>query len=1500
MGMNTASVQRLYVAYFNRPADPVSLAVYEAMLPTDRAATQAELAVIAETYFSPSAEYTTNFAGQSNSQIVNQLYQNIFGRTAEAEGLISWATKLTDGSMTVATLALQLSYSAQGTDLAVVDARIEAATAFTAALDTAGEITGYSGNAPAAEGRVYLAQISGELPTTAAEITTQKDTAITNVDTSTAAAVASGSVVAGETTQLTTAVETVTGTKGDDTIQGSLIGDIGTGTTTNPSDLINAGDGTDTLQMSVSGAHAANFTLAGVNATSLEKLNINNFETEGARETTIDASLLGGLTEVNLTSSSATGDTTVSNLGGVVTASMANGSANLQLDYTTAASTGATSQTLNLKGGVSASTVTIAGVEAMTVDSSISANTLTDLVTTSATSLTLTGDQNLSISAGAAVDFDFADATLATSLDGTVDATGLSGTLAINMNANDVVTVLAGSGATTIGMGAGLDLLDTITGGAGSDTIDVTVSETTALAGVTGVENLQVTVADIDVADGGGADGTGAVTLSGTAIASVTNYISNVTTGANGDVGTVNVTNMDNGDTVTLAAGGSDTTIGGAGAGISLATSFATDDSANSATIAFNGIGAVDADASNALGFAQVEVNEVETLTLTANTNATGTVTTSGVEVLTATAATSITATGAGALAVTAVTNTTLLTSIDASAMTGNLTLAGVDASVLNYKGTQGNDTLTLAGLASTDTFDGNGGTDAITATGVSGLTATTGALNVTDVDDLILNTGAANVIDASSLTSVGELVFTGNHSGTQTVTNLAASGTAITMGSAAATMDGGNVINVSLADETGTSDALAVNLNNSSAASTDSGLDFEGIESLTIAVDTTSTNNASIAMTAAEANNVTVTGGAAGALLALGTLDAVTDNVNLTGYAGEVSFSASASTDTGGVTLNASSAAAADVYAMSGFNDTATIATTAAVDVDIDMAGGTGDVLNLTVTTGFIDTGEIDNTETINLSVVAGADITIGANADEANGFADSTTVNLTGGNELSTFTVGGAGAGAPTDELDGTTMTTFNASAFTGNVDLEYALGTLTSLMSVSAGALTTDVVRTSYNTDATSVIPALTGVDRFVADLDTGNDGAETYTFNLSGATGLTRMEFGAGTIDTTTLVVNSYDPSTTIQLGTTIDGAVQEFSGNVDVAMVNAAGATDVLNIRLQDTDDSAQTNDLDAAGIETLNIAVTTDAESHTFDLAGVTPTTGSAGTINISGGVSTDGVVITTVAAAVTTIDASSMLGTVTLSDRGSSAMTITGGSAADSLRMENSGDTMTGGAGSDTLVIVQNAVLGGFAVDLSSATDQVTTYNGSANGAVQVGFENVDLSGITGSNGADITAAGTATVATASQILGTPNVDNITLGTGVDNIRYVAANLTAADSINGWTTGADNIDVDASLFAALTYQEETDIDADANAIITVATTSLADDAAIVTAIRLSTAAVDSLFVVGNTADAEVQLWYDADPDADGGEVQVGIFTGIGVGAIAANFDTVDFLRDGA
>ena len=162
MGMNTASVQRLYVAYFNRPADPLAIGDYEKMLPTDRVATQAELQAVADQYFSGSAEYTALYAGLSDAGIIDQLYQNIFGRAAEVEGLVYWAAELTGGSQTLGQIALQLSFSAQGTDADTVNNRIEAATSFTSGLNTADEITGYSGTAAAASARTWLQTVTDD------------------------------------------------------------------------------------------------------------------------------------------------------------------------------------------------------------------------------------------------------------------------------------------------------------------------------------------------------------------------------------------------------------------------------------------------------------------------------------------------------------------------------------------------------------------------------------------------------------------------------------------------------------------------------------------------------------------------------------------------------------------------------------------------------------------------------------------------------------------------------------------------------------------------------------------------------------------------------------------------------------------------------------------------------------------------------------------------------------------------------------------------------------------------------------------------------------------------------------------------------------------------------------------------------------------------------------------------------------------------------------------
>jgi hypothetical protein len=146
----------------------------------------------------------------------------------------------------------------------------------------------------------------------------------------------------------------------------------------------------------------------------------------------------------------------------------------------------------------------------------------------------------------------------------------------------------------------------------------------------------------------------------------------------------------------------------------------------------------------------------------------------------------------------------------------------------------------------------------------------------------------------------------------------------------------------------------------------------------------------------------------------------------------------------------------------------------------------------------------------------------------------------------------------------------------------------------------------------------------------------------------------------------------------------------------------------------------------------------------------------------------------------------------------GTTAMTISGGGGNDTIIMRNSNDVLTAGAGTDTLNVVANVVSGGILVDLTSTTDQVQL--GFTAGGAQTGFEYIDLGGVTGNFGADITGRSTAV----NQITGTANGDNITGGSGSDTI----IGGTGADTINV-VSGADRVRYTA---AGQTFSQEAGI----------------------------------------------------------------------------------------
>ena len=150
MALTASQIEQLYVTFYNRPADPAGLAYWEGS-----GATYAQVA----NYFGASPEYTATFTGMNNTQIIAQIYENMFNRAPDAGGLIYWTNELTSGALTLGTIAVTIAYAALGTDATTLANKVAAATDFTNNINTTPEILAYSGAAGNAEASTWLATV---------------------------------------------------------------------------------------------------------------------------------------------------------------------------------------------------------------------------------------------------------------------------------------------------------------------------------------------------------------------------------------------------------------------------------------------------------------------------------------------------------------------------------------------------------------------------------------------------------------------------------------------------------------------------------------------------------------------------------------------------------------------------------------------------------------------------------------------------------------------------------------------------------------------------------------------------------------------------------------------------------------------------------------------------------------------------------------------------------------------------------------------------------------------------------------------------------------------------------------------------------------------------------------------------------------------------------------------------------------------------------------------
>jgi probable HAF family extracellular repeat protein len=158
------TVQRVYIGYYQRPADPGGLLYWAGRL--DNA--NGNLNEIIEAYAnSPESQALYGTINGSNiSSVVDSIYITLFGRPAEAEGKVYYVNGFNAGRFTAAAIVLNVLNGAQNEDLASVNDKITASNLFTRAIDP--ELDGrdfqynYSGNGAAQRARAFLSAVTSD------------------------------------------------------------------------------------------------------------------------------------------------------------------------------------------------------------------------------------------------------------------------------------------------------------------------------------------------------------------------------------------------------------------------------------------------------------------------------------------------------------------------------------------------------------------------------------------------------------------------------------------------------------------------------------------------------------------------------------------------------------------------------------------------------------------------------------------------------------------------------------------------------------------------------------------------------------------------------------------------------------------------------------------------------------------------------------------------------------------------------------------------------------------------------------------------------------------------------------------------------------------------------------------------------------------------------------------------------------------------------------------
>jgi len=1085
-------VLELYTAYFNRVADKAGVDYW-----TNEMDTKGWTIDQVAQSFADQTEYKDAYAGKTNEEIVDAVYNNVLNRAADADGKTYWVDELTAGTMSVKNLIQ-----------AVVDAAKEDKDGLgdddvLANKTTVSEYAYEKGLDEAAAKAIKLDAITADASSVA--------TVEAAVDTAAEAAEAAAN--AAETFALTASAGLgeyqsikdgglFTGTEKDDTFLASA-GQI-------ENAIIQAGEGRDTIKAAIN----ATDNNASLNSTDLEvamlrataTTAIDLADASGLELATNDRSTAGQTltlknvaldTQIGIKSTTSTTTVTYADVSGT------DDTALLRVD---AAGTTATAANLNM-----------AGIETLSIlaennASYINTNTTTN---TSMTKILVQGDQNVNLGT--------LDATITT-----VDASNLTGDLTVTEDTAATHTMTGGAGDDKFTLAHFTAGTDTVDGGAGTNTLATTYAKLNAInADVTKVSNIQA-IESTDVI-------TGAIDV---------RYFGT-------DVTTVNLAAGSNNGSLTLNAGTNNINILGtknAGAlTVTDGTSTATDDVVNFATTqtvtafdAFNGqaltstgIETVNIDTTDALS-ADVTAT-IGAVTITADTGGTATLNISGADSITTGVITAdvidvsgLTAQALGtdkvggggtgavttfsnnnAAAVVATTDGTLTITgsagndiivgdaddknvIDAGA--GHDTIVGGSANDTITAGDgwdkittnagddtvdagAGNDTIIFgANLSALDKLDGGEGTDTLVIDNTSVIAVN--ALSVSQINTLNANINNINILDFGA--DLAQNIDMGRLDNIENVT-MSNLGADVTLSGLSATnkttITGttGQKLTLELADDAGTSDVINLEIKNDNAINVNT-INASNIETINISgVDATtaaSSNINTMALEATKATSIVVTGNDGLTLTNTG-------NTKVTNF------------DASGVAANDASDTAANMAVTFTSANTSTTA-------HVAITGGEGnDVLQGNVGIDTINGGKGAD----KITVTAGNDVVDGGEGNDTVIFTDAlfdnnseTTATHTGGEGTDILSISDAASIVDADFARLSSFETLQLANATNSVTLGAEADT-TGIVTIIGGTGADTIDASSVDFDNVVTIAGGTG-----RDVITGNTDVKTiFDFN-----------------------------------------------------------------------------------------------------------------------------------------------------------------------------------------------------------------------------------------------------------------------------------------------------------------------------------------------------------------------------------------------------------------